>query len=751
MHATTMHIQTPSKWAIAAALTLGACSSSEPEALRPPDGAAAPRAAVRPVTDDYFGTKVVDPYRYMEELANPEVQSWLKSEDDSTRRVLATIPGRQKLFERILELHESTPVTVALSRRLPGDRYLCLKLLATDDFPKLYWRQGLDGPDRLLVDPQSIRLAAPSQSKGRNSLSCVAPSDDARYLLVGILPGGAEDAAELHVLDVETGRETGDVVTHASAQLAEPCWLPRRHAFVYARLRDLPPDAPAAEVQQKSQAFLHEVGSDVARDPAVFGWNAVPSIAVDPKHFGSVRTQPDSNWALGVVETGVSPNLQFFVEPVDALSTSQPQWRRVADDPDDVADCVVHGDDLYLLTFKDAPHYEVVRTNAREPDLARAKTILPAGAAVVREIRAAQDALYVRLTDGGASRLLRVSYDPEPKIESVALPFAGSIEGITADPRVAGIAFDLVSWTRSGGIYTFDPATGAVADTKLQPIGRFDDAVDLEESEVEVRSHDGTLVPLSIIHRKGIALDGSNPTLLHGYGSYGTTVAPFFFRPELAWLERGGVIAVAHVRGGGERGEEWHLAGKGATKPNTWLDFIACGEYLVAQRYTSPARLTCQGGSAGGILVGRSITERPDLFAAAVIDVGLLDTLRAETTSNGVPNIPEFGSTKTKEGFDALLAMSSYHHVRDGTRYPAVLLTTGINDPRVEPWEPAKMTARLQAATASGKPVLLRVDYGGGHGSGSGMHAMQETLADRWSFLLWQTGATDFQPGRARS
>jgi prolyl oligopeptidase len=273
---------------------------------------------------------------------------------------------------------------------------------------------------------------------------------------------------------------------------------------------------------------------------------------------------------------------------------------------------------------------------------------------------------------------------------------------------------------------------------------------DRVETEVDVKSHDGTLVPLSIVHAKGLKREGSHPCMLIGYGAYGVSERPFFERFELAWLERGGVLAVAHVRGGGEFGEEWHLAGKGATKPNTWRDFIACAEYLVAQGYTSPAHLTGEGGSAGGILIGRAITERPDLFGAAIIDVGLSDTLRAETTANGVPNIPEFGSTRTREGFDALLAMSSYDHVREGTAYPAVLITTGINDPRVDPWQPAKMAARLQAATTSGRPILLRVDWGAGHGSGSGMHELHESLADRFGFMLWQSGDPEFQPPRAR-
>jgi prolyl oligopeptidase len=251
---------------------------------------------------------------------------------------------------------------------------------------------------------------------------------------------------------------------------------------------------------------------------------------------------------------------------------------------------------------------------------------------------------------------------------------------------------------------------------------------------------------LSIIHRRGLKLDGSNPVLLRGYGAYGISADPGFSPGLMAWYEQGGVYAVAHVRGGGEYGEDWYKGGYQQTKPNTWRDFIACAEYLVQNKYTSPGRLAGSGGSAGGILIGRAITERPDLFGAAIIHVGCLDTLRLETTPNGVPNIPEFGSVKTADGFKALYEMSACAHVQSGTKYPAVMLATGINDPRVEPWQSAKMTARLQAATASGKPVLLRVDYQAGHGVGSTKKQSEELTADVWSFLLWQLGAPGFQP-----
>ena len=305
----------------------------------------------------------------------------------------------------------------------------------------------------------------------------------------------------------------------------------------------------------------------------------------------------------------------------------------------------------------------------------------------------------------------------------------------------------MTSWTKAPGIYVYNPETNQVTNTGLQPAGPYGNPTNIESIEVKVRSDDGTMVPLSVIYPKDMKLDGSNPAWLSGYGAYGVSSSPFFGPLFLAWYEQGGIYAECHVRGGGEYGEAWHQAGKEATKPNTWKDFIACGQYLIQHKYTSAARLAGSGMSAGGIMIGRAITSRPDLFAAAIDSSGLSDMLRFETTANGVPNIPEFGSVKTKAGFESLYTMSAYAHVKDNMPYPAVLLTTGANDPRVDPWQMAKMTARLQAATSSGKPVLLRVNYQGGHDSMGGTETeLREKLADVCSFLLWQFGFPEFQP-----
>ena len=560
----------------------------------------------------------------------------------------------------------------------------------------------------------------------------------------------------MHIIESATGRETGDVIPHCCFK-STPAWLPNDHSFVYGRLQKLPAGAPATEVRQKYRSYLHVLGTDPEKDQAVFGYGVVPSIEVAPRLYASIRTAPDAKYALGVIGLPVgAPSSAFYIAPVDTIGKSTTPWRKVADVSDDVADIAIHGDDLYLLTFKSAPRYKVIHLDARNPDLSSAETVIPSSDAVLEDMAPAQDALYVRALDGGIGRVLRLPYRGGARAEALALPFDGAVfrfrtplpqnAVFASDPRVPGMLLLLNSWTMAYRIYAYDPSTRKVFDTNLQPSSPHDEFKNVESVEVKVSSYDGTLVPLSIAHPKGMKLDGSNPTLLFGYGAYGISQAPEFDQTLLAWYERGGVKATCHVRGGGEYGEEWHQAGKGPTKPNTWLDFIACARYLIENKYTSSSHLAGQGGSMGGIMIGGAITERPDLFAAVLVDSGVPDMLRAETAD--LIDVPEVGDSKTEAGFKALYAMSPYHHVKDGTPYPAALFTAGMNDSRLKPWQTTKMVARLQAATTSGKPVLLYVDYAGGHDSGNTAGEYRERLADSWSFLLWQFGDPEFQPRR---
>lgn len=434
------------------------------------------------------------------------------------------------------------------------------------------------------------------------------------------------------------------------------------------------------------------------------------------------------------VNSGVTPASDVWVAPMSGVGKSTvPGWRRIARLEDDVAMVQEAGGYFYLLSYKDAPRYRVLRMPVAAPDLEKAEVFFPAQKAVVESIAAAKDALYVTTLDGGTRRIHRVDYKTG-KATTLTPPVAGGMFISDWSLERDGGLMQVDGWTQERATYEYTPADGFKKLQLAPPLGIRAD--DIEVVETFAKSYDGTMVPMAILFKKGLKREGTAPTLMNGYGAYGReNVSPFFYTGILPWLQRGGVFVWTGVRGGGEYGEEWHQGGFQQTKPNTWKDFIACGEHLVREGYTSPQHLGIEGGSAGGILISNAITERPDLFGAAVILVGDNNALRFETTENGPSNIPEFGTVTTEAGFKALLGMDGYHKVKDGVRYPAVLLTHGVHDPRVAPWQSYKMAARLQAATASGKPVLLRLDYDAGHGRGSSRKQQNEEAADKWAFL----------------
>ena len=454
---------------------------------------------------------------------------------------------------------------------------------------------------------------------------------------------------------------------------------------------------------------------------------------------------PGTKRAAMAVALGVERHRLLFLADLDATVAGTAKWQPVVKVDDRVAETSIAAGWIYLRTSKGASRYEVLRMPLDRPDIARAEVVVPASESVITNIAAARDALYVVRRDGATQSLWRVPHTGNRTPQKLALPFEGSIQVSGSSARRDGAMLELAGWTRAQKPFEVD-ASGKVLPLPFVAPGAFDAPQDLVAREVRYKSHDGVEVPMSVLARRDAKLDGSNPTIVYGYGAYGSTEDPFFNPRIYAWIERGGVFAFAHVRGGGAFGEDWHMAGRKATKPNTWKDAIAAGEWLIANGYTQKSRLGIYGGSAGGIFLGRAITERPDLFAAAVPMVGTFDAARFETSANGVANVPEFGTVKDEAEFKALMAMSTYHHVRDGTPYPAIMLGHGVNDIRVDVWQTLKAGARFAAATSSGKPVLLRLEYDSGHGQGSTRAQAQARTADLWSFFLWQFGVPEFQP-----
>jgi prolyl oligopeptidase len=692
----------------------------------------------RPVGVTKYGTSVTDPYRYFENMSDPVVVNFFKEQNAYARAVLSRLgSARQELFARIRELDNAGSTVAGVT--MDGPYYFYLKLKPGDNSPKLYVRNASGGDERVLVDPQSLATT------GKHfTINYFLPSLDGRYVAYGISEGGSE-AAVIHVVETATARILPDSIDRAYFG-GVTSWLPDNDSFYYIRFPKLKPGEPQTDKETRAVAYLHVLGRDPDSDPAVFGYGVNPNLTFAATDLPVVIYTPVSPYVLGVVLHGVQNEQIIYAVHSGPIITADAAWKPIVTPADDVTAADVKGSTIYLLTHKDAPTFKVVATSLDSPNPAGAQTVVAPSKSIVEQLSVASDGLYVLSRDGGFGRITRVALDAlgTPGASStVALPFAGTINALVTDARDAGAVFGLTGWTHSLLYYSVD-AAGAVADTGIKEIANVDTSP-YTSDEVQARSTDGTMVPLSIVYKKGIALDGSHPAYLTGYGAYGIELNPSFSATRIAWLERGGVFAVCHPRGGGWYGEAWHQAGMIATKPHTWQDFIACGRWLIDHKYTSPAHLAGEGTSAGGITIGRAITTEPHLFAAALDVVGASNAFRMEFTPNGPPNIPEFGTQANKTGFQALFAMDAYEHVVPGTAYPAVMLVTGYNDPRVSSWELAKFAARLQTATTSRRPILLRVDYDAGHGFLAGSRSQnEELLTDEYSFLLWQCGDPAF-------
>lgn len=692
-----------------------------------------PPGAVR---DTYFGTEVADPYRALEDMADAKVTGWMKAHADHARRTLDSLPGYAQLKARIAELDNAASASVGTVQQAADGSVFFTRRSATENTLKLYHRDP-SGRETRLVDPDDWE----KQTGKPHAINFFAPSPNGRLVAFGVSASGTEDAST-YVMDTASGKRIGEPISRTA--FPQVSWRPDGNSFFFFRQQELKAGMPATDRYRDGRSWLHIVGTDVANDVAVAGPGVFPGVMVNREEFALVVAVPGSRYALTLVVAGVQRELSLYAAPLDSVGTPGTPWVRICDRADKVTDFTLHGDDIFLRTYRDSSRFSIIRTSLATPDIKTAAVAIPASQQVVTALAAAKDALYIEARDGAVKRIKRLPWN-STVVSELKLPIEGSARIMSARPDADGAIIGLAAWTRAREIYRVD-GSGNVANTGLQPLGPFDTPSDLTTTEVLVRSHDGSMVPLSIMHKRGVKLDGANPTLLYGYGAYGITEEPGFTATRLAWLERGGVYAVANVRGSAVYGEDWYKAGFKTTKPNTWKDFIACAEYLIAQNYTSPKKLGIFGGSAGGILVGRALTDRPDLFAAVVPVVGVLDAVRAETTANGVPNIPEFGTVKKEDEFRALLAMSSYHQVQDHTPYPAVLFIHGVHDPRVNAWHSSKMAARLMAASTSGKPILLDLDYEAGHGVGSTKTQRQQQTADIYAFVLWQTGSAEFQP-----
>lgn len=702
-----------------AALSMGSLTETLWAANLAPVVPPPPVARVEVIKDTYFGETLSDPYRWMENPLDREWLPYLKGQNEHTRAILDSLPTREGLLKRIQRLSGDTVATTRV-QRAGAMTFFTQRPVGADNF-KLFVRH--QGHDRVLVDPTRL-----SGSQSHVSLDWWRASADGKYVVYGLSKDGSEDST-LRVLRVSDGTDLPEQIPNT--QNANPSWLNDGSGFFYTQLTGA---VGTPERFLDAQARFHRLGTDPAADPILMKRGLVAGIDYEKIQSPSIVTFPGTSHAV-LQLSDVRPEFRGFIAPVADVLAGRAAWTAFARFEDEVTDIELDADHLYLLVNHGTPRGRVVKTSATAPDIAKATVVIPQSAVVLESVARARDALYVQIMDGGISRLKRLKLDGH--LGDVALPFDGTIGALFAEATDDGVLLSFTGWLEPSAIYAVDVA-GALTDTGITPRPKIDVGA-YEAKRFFATAKDGVKIPYTLIYRKGLKLDGSNPTWISAYGSYGLPAyTPAFAGRALALVDAGAVVGYANVRGGGEYGREWHAAGQLKNKPNTWRDLIAVCEDLIGLQYTSAAHLAIGGRSAGGITVGRAMTERPELFAAVVDGVGWSNPLRYVVEQNGFGEEPEWGAISDPDGYKALKSIDSYQAVKDGTAYPAVLLTTGVTDPRVAPFHVGKMTARLQAATRSGKPVLLRVDYDAGHGIGSTRTQQDREAADTYAFLLWQ-------------
>jgi prolyl oligopeptidase len=685
-----------------------------------------PTARIEPVRETLWGEVVVDPYRWMENEADPDWLPFMRGQAAYARDVLDATPDRAALARRIAVL--SREMTGAEVVQRAGSWIFYERRPRGAETPQLLVRHEQRGAEKVLIDPGRM-----TRDGKHAALDWWVASPSGRWVCYGLSRAGSEDSV-MHFINVDSMQVLPERIDRT--QYATPYWLPDESGVFYNR-RARGVARGSIDYDKDSVCWLHRLGTDAGADIKILARGLDGNVPIDPIEEPAIATDPSSEHVVARLLGGVRRANPLYTARLADAAAGKPQWRKVCDVADEVVSFSFRGDELFLLTTRGAPNGRVVKTSMERPDFATASTVVGEGRAVIDTVAAAKDALYVADLEGGYGGLRRLGYDGA--LAAVALPFQGSISALTTETARAGVLVTMSSWLRPPSVWSYRPGSG-MQETGLSSKPRID-VSRFEAIRVFAQAADGTRIPVSIVARKGLERDGSHPTIVAAYGAYQESSRPAFDARALAFLERGGVLATAHVRGGGEYGKAWWKAGQKLTKPNTWRDLIASCEYLIREGWTSRSRLAIEGESAGSIAVGMALAERPDLFSVVIGLVGTFNMVRSEFGHSGPSNVAEFGTVADEDGFHGLKAMDAYLAVRDGVPYPAVLLTAGMTDSRVSSWEAAKMAARLQKATSSANPVLLRVAFDEGHGLGSTKSQLDAEAADIYAFVLWRTRA----------
>jgi prolyl oligopeptidase len=690
-----------------------------------------PVAPKRPVTDTYHGVKVQDDYRWLQNWNDPEVREWSEKENAYARQFLEHLPGVPALRSRVTQIMEAKTISYG------GVQYRKGKIFAMKREPPkqqafLIVSPSLEAVDQahVLVDPNSL------DAKGSTAIDWYVPSADGSRVAVSLSHGGTE-SGDVHVFDVATGKELNDVVPRVNSGTAggDLAWVPNGNGFLYTR-HPRPGERPPADLDFYQQIYFHKLGTPTASD--------LYELGQDFPRVGETQLEVDdrTGYALATVQFGDGGEFSHY------LRSPSGSWKQITHFKDKIIQIVFGPNDrLYLVSLAGAPRGRIESIPISDPDISHAKVVVPEGPdSIVAEFQRTgaklvptADRLYVEYQLGGPSELRVFDFDGRPLAPPEQLPVSSVYDVVKLEGN--DVLFGNTSYVAPPAFYHFAASENRTDKTALATVSPVDFS-DVEVTREFAVSKDGTKVPVNILFPKGTKRDGQNPTIAYGYGGFGISMTPGFSAVRHVLFEHGFVYAIANIRGGSEYGEAWHKAGNLTHKQNVFDDFAAAIESLIAHHYTSPSHLAIEGGSNGGLLMGATLTQHPDLMRCVVSHVGIYDMLRTEFSPNGAFNITEYGTVSDLAQFQALYAYSPYHHVQDGTHYPATLFLTGANDPRVDAMQSRKFVARLQAANASGAPILLRTSGNTGHGLDSPLSELIAETVDVYAFIFDRLGVS---------
>ena len=704
--------------AASAGLTL-ACTSSYTESTSSVQGESQsggmPKVSDYPETktvtqqDNYHGTVVSDPYRWLEEEKSEEVSAWVESQNTLARPYLAELPSRERYKERLTALWDyekySTPYMVN------GKLFYSYNDGLQNQYV-LYMADGVNGEPEVLIDPNTL------SEDGTVSMASTELSPNASFLAYMLSDGGT-DWKTIHVRDTSKKSDLTDTIK--GIKFSNIAWLPDESGFFYSRYPQN--EAGKYDDSQTVSIYFHAIGTAQSEDKKVFAfdnkptWNPYPSVVQDGKTL-----------LISVFE-GYQANGVYAKSLVNDNSELVPVFDKWDGRYDLIGE---HDDELFFTSTANAPTGKVIKVDF-DGGVKATETVIESTSDTLSGVSLLGEKLFAQYLKDVKGQVSVFDLNGE-KIDEIAFTDIGSVSGFYGSKNADTTFYKLTGFTNPGQVFAYDVKSGESSLFKSIDTGvNYDD---YETKQIFYTSKDGTKVPMFIVHKKGLKLDGNNKTLLYGYGGFNISLLPRYSVSRMVWVEQGNVLAIANLRGGGEYGQQWHKAGTKLDKQNVFDDFIAAGEYLVESGYTTPEKMGIQGGSNGGLLVGATLTQRPDLFSAALPAVGVLDMLRYHTPSaNARAWSSDYGLSENKDEFEALYAYSPLHNTKPGTCYPATLVTTGDHDDRVVPWHSYKFAAQLQADQSCDNPILLRVETRAGHGAGTPTWMQIEGYADQWAFL----------------